>query len=233
MRVERIGDAVLYLGDCLEILPTLGKVSAVVTDPVWPNAPRDLLPGADDPWRLFADSWNVMPSATRVVIVMRHDSDPRFLNPIPAGYVRAVWLPYVMPGYIGRLLGGDEIGYCFGTPIPSRPGQRVIPGRANPVQPGGRKANGHPCSRAIEHFNFLIRWWSEPTEMVLDPFMGTGTTGVACANLGRKFTGIEIEEKYFDIACRRIEAAYKQPRLFEDEPAPLPGQAEMDYHTEP
>ena len=53
--------------------------------------------------------------------------------------------------------------------------------------------------------------------------MGSGTTGVACANLGRKFIGIEIEPKYFDIACRRIEAAYKQPRLFKDE-APKPVQ---------
>jgi DNA modification methylase len=51
-------------------------------------------------------------------------------------------------------------------------------------------------------------------ETILDPFMGSGTTGVACANLGRKFIGIEIEPKYFDIACERIEAAYAQMRLF-------------------
>ena len=50
---------------------------------------------------------------------------------------------------------------------------------------------------------------------ILDPFMGSGTTGVACANLGRKFIGIEIEPKYFDIACERIEAAYAQGRLFD------------------
>ena len=60
-------------------------------------------------------------------------------------------------------------------------------------------------------------------ETILDPFMGSGTTGVACANLGRKFIGIEIEPKYFDIACRRIEDAYKQPRLFDDpKPQPVP-----------
>jgi DNA modification methylase len=57
---------------------------------------------------------------------------------------------------------------------------------------------------------------TRPNETVLDPFMGSGTTGVACANLGRKFIGIEIEEKYFDIACKRIEIAYSQPRLFDD-----------------
>jgi len=57
---------------------------------------------------------------------------------------------------------------------------------------------------------------SSEGETVLDNCMGSGTTGVACANLDRKFIGIEIEEKYFDIACKRIETAYSQPRLFDD-----------------
>ena len=64
---------------------------------------------------------------------------------------------------------------------------------------------------------WLVGLASRTAETILDPFMGSGTTGVACANLDRKFIGIEIEEKYFDIACRRIADAYKQPRLFEDE----------------
>ena len=62
---------------------------------------------------------------------------------------------------------------------------------------------------------------------ILDPFMGSGTTGVACANLGRSFIGIEREPSYFDIACRRIEEAYRQPRLFEDAP-PKPVQQGLD-----
>lgn len=69
----------------------------------------------------------------------------------------------------------------------------------------------------------MVRW----TEgVVLDPFMGSGTTGVACSLLRRKFIGIELHEPYFDIACRRIEEAYKQPRLF-DEPAPKPVQTSL------
>lgn len=63
-------------------------------------------------------------------------------------------------------------------------------------------------------------------ELVLDPFMGSGTTGVACVNLGRKFIGIEREPTYFDIACRRIEEAHRQPRLF-DEPPPKPVQPSL------
>ena len=218
MRIERIGEATLYFEDCREVLPTLGPVDAIITDPVWPNCPPDLLPGATDPLALFRAAWEVMPRAARAVVVMRHDSDPRFLAPVWLPYTRATWLPYVMPGYIGRMLGGDEIGYCFGEPIPSRIGQRVIPGRANPVQPGDRSENGHPCSRALGHFLFLVRWWSETGETILDPFMGSGTTGVACANLGRRFIGIEIEPRYFDIACRRIRDAYAQPRLPLEEP---------------
>lgn len=217
-RIEHIGAATLYLGDCREILPTLGPVDAVVTDPVWPNCPKGLIPGSDDPLGLWVDAWRAMPPTKRVVVVMRHDSDPRFLAPVLPPYARAVILPYVMPSYIGRYLGGDEIAYCFGEPIPSRDGQRLIPGRAPAVQPGGRAANGHPCSRAQEHFDFLVRWWSEPWEIVLDPFMGSATTGASCLKLGRRFVGIEISEQYFDIACRRIEAAYAQPDMLIEPP---------------
>jgi site-specific DNA-methyltransferase (adenine-specific) len=60
----------------------------------------------------------------------------------------------------------------------------------------------------------LIEASSNPGETVLDPFMGSGTTGVVCAKKGRKFIGIEIDEKYFDIACRRIEEAHRQPDMF-------------------
>lgn len=213
MRTEVIGAATLHCADAREVLPSL-QADVVLTDPVWPNCPKDLIPGSDDPYGLFMQTCALLPVVKRMVVVMRHDSDPRFLAPVPLPYVRATWLPYVMPGYIGRLLGGDEIAYCFGEPIPSRPGQRVIPGRADPEQPAGRKANGHPCSRAIGHFRWLTRWWSEEGEIILDPFMGSGTTGEAAITSARKFVGVEINEKYFDTACRRLEQALKQRRLF-------------------
>ena len=60
---------------------------------------------------------------------------------------------------------------------------------------------------------------------ILDPFMGSGTTGVACAKLGRKFIGIEIESKYFDIACERIRKAYDQPDFFVEPPKPAKQEA--------
>lgn len=216
MESVTIGDCVLYCGDAIEILQDLEAADAVITDPVWPNVPDGLLHGSDDPYGLFAAAMENLKLPKRMAIVMRSDSDPRFLSSVPPDldFFVAQVMQYVMPGYIGRKLGGNEIAYGFGEPIPSKPGQRVIPGMSGKVQPTGRQANGHPCSRCIEHFIWLVRWWSEQNETVLDPFMGSGTTGVACAKMGRKFIGIEIEPKYFDIACRRIEEAYKQPNLF-------------------
>ena len=80
----------------------------------------------------------------------------------------------------------------------------AVPGYGPKVQPDGRKANGHPCSRSLKHFEFLVDWWSLPGEMVLDPFMGSGTTLEAAKKLGRKAIGIEIEERYCEIAAKRL-----------------------------
>jgi hypothetical protein len=194
----------IYYGDCRDILLQLTACESIIVDPVWPNCPDGLLAGSDNPQRLWDESWKCLKTPVRYAIVMRSDSDPRMLNKVDLPFARSVQLPYVMPGYIGRYLGGDETAYCFGSPIPSRPGQRVIPGRAPLAQPGARKANGHPCSRVLEHFEFLVRWWSEPEETVLDMFMGSGTTLLAAKNQFRKAIGIEIEERYCEIAAKRL-----------------------------
>jgi DNA modification methylase len=70
----------------------------------------------------------------------------------------------------------------------------------------------HPTPRSVKHARFLVEFWGEGS--VLDPFMGSGTTGIACRNLGREFIGIERDEGYFDIACRRIEQAQRQGDMF-------------------
>lgn len=81
----------------------------------------------------------------------------------------------------------------------------------------------HPARFPVAFAAEFVAAYSDPGETVCDPFMGSGTTGVACVNLGRKFLGIEIDPGYFDIACRRLEEATKQPRLF-DEPIQRPVQ---------
>jgi site-specific DNA-methyltransferase (adenine-specific)/modification methylase len=83
--------------------------------------------------------------------------------------------------------------------------------------PVGRILNGHPSEKPL----LLMRWTIEVVKAqgtILDPFMGSGTTGVAAIQMGRKFIGIEREPKYFEIACKRIEAAYAQGKLFAHEP---------------
>ena len=231
-RVEHLADGVtLYLGDCRDVLPTLGKVDAVLTDPVWPNAPKahawekfgwSDLAGRDQPQQTLADMFAaLMELPKRAVIVVRNDSDPRFFAAVPSAlpFFRAQILSYVLPSYIGRKLGGEELAYGFGEAIkPFNNGASLMPGRSAPAQPV--KANGHPCSRSQEHFDWLMHWWSHSGETILDPFMGSGTTGVAAVKLGRRFIGIEIEPKYFDIACRRIGEAIKQTDLFINIPPP-------------
>jgi len=192
--------------DCRTVLPGI-QADVVITDPVWPNCPAGLLDGHDRPRDLLSEALDLLaPSVKRLVIVLRSDSDPRFLQAVPSRwpFFNAAWLAYAVPGYIGRKLGGNEIAYCFGQPIPSREGQRVIPSIGPKAQPHDRRANGHPCSRALIHMEWLVRWWSEPGELILDPFAGSGTTGLAADRLGRDAILLELRTEYCEIAERRI-----------------------------
>jgi site-specific DNA-methyltransferase (adenine-specific) len=228
-RTEHLSDSVtLYCGDCREVLPTLGRVDAVVTDPVWPNVPVGLLAGSERPFDLFAEFCRALPSSVkRLAIEMRNDSDPRFLACVPGrfDFIQVMWCQHAIPGYLGRVLGGNETVYVYGTPIESTEGRRVIPSVSPKAQPGDRLENGHPCSRALVHQEFVVNWCSDKGETILDPFMGSGTTGIAAVKLGRAFIGIEIEPKYFDIACRRIQAALAAPDLFIERPRPAKQEA--------
>ena len=114
---------------------------------------------------------------------------------------------------------------------------RPIHGAGNPVPETGLRrswweinnaalrteAEGHPAPMPYAMAHDHIVTWTKTDDLVMDPFLGSGTTGVACAKLGRRFIGIELEPRYFDIACKRIDDAYRQPRLFKDEP-PKPKQ---------
>lgn len=89
----------------------------------------------------------------------------------------------------------------------------ILP-KSDPESGHGGASNVHPTQKPLRLMNELVSLFSAPGALVCDPFMGSGTTGVACAGLGRRFVGIEKEPKYFDIACQRIDAAYRQQRLF-------------------
>lgn len=215
-RVE-IGDAVLWRGDCREILLDV-VADTILVDPVWPRCPTQTIVGSDRPYELWGETCLALRQAARpgkrIIVVMRSDCDPRFLQPTPGAFFRAMILPYVIPGYLGRALGGDEIAYWFGECIKTAKGRMVVPGRAPLAQPGFKGHDDHPMMRAPIHFDWLVHWCSDRGETVCDPMMGGGTTGTSCVAVGRPFIGIEIERRWFDIACHRIEEAQRQLRLF-------------------
>ena len=227
MRKEQIGEATLYCGDCLEILPTLGKIGAVVVDPVWPDNSIEEF-SSINPEALFGQMWRTCAKENkpeRAIFHLGCDSNPAMLGWVTLPFFRVASLEYARVGYKGRLLMTGDIAYFFGKPPRSIPGKHVISGRCIATL-AVREKIGHPCPRNLEHVVWYTHQFTEPEDLILDPFMGSGTTGVACANLGRRFIGIEIEPRYFDIACKRIETAYLQPRLF-DNPKPEPVQQEM------
>ena len=195
----------IYHGDCREVMPQL-ECESIITDPVWPNVPEGMFPGVN-PQQLLYDMFAFAPAATyRFTIIMRNDSDPRILSCVPERFefLQVAWLQYVMPGYLGRVLGGNECAYVFGTQVRYAEGRKVIPSISPKAQPGDRPNNGHPCSRALVHMRFLVNWFSDHDETVLDPFCGSGTTLEAAKIHGRRAIGIEIEEKYCEIAAKRL-----------------------------
>jgi len=212
--IETIGDAVLYLGDCREILPELGKVDAVVTDPPYgigrSGKPRST--SSHGGHKGYEDlGWDVSrPDAETFNAILR------------AAHQHVIWggnyFADLLPATAGWLVWDKGQRICQAdcelawTSIP-QPVRAFEKNRAAIAQDGAE----HPTQKPVA----LMQWAVEQTDAstILDPFMGSGTTGVAAIKLGRKFIGIEIEPKYFDIACRRIEEAWKQPRLFE-EPKP-------------
>jgi len=232
MRVEHIGDATLYLGDCLEILPTLGKVDAVVTDPPYGiRLDTDNSRFSGGTAGNMAKRGNGIGTAGGSPIV--GDEKPFDPSPFMIGEAQIFWgwncFPDKLPAgtclvWIKR---NDD---AFGSFLSDAETAWLSKGhgvycRKDLSNNSITHERAHPTQKPVA----LMQWclgFLPAAETILDPFMGSGTTGVACANLGRKFIGIEIEPKYFDIACRRIADAYKQPRLFDD-PNPQPKQGEL------
>ena len=240
-KVRHIGDATLYLGDCLDLLPaiheSIGLIDAVVTDP--PYGVNDtharhlskvkLKSGeragqklgfnginADDmlalakqfvsmskSWVIFTSEWKFMHVLDEAGILIRFgiwrkpDGAPQFTGDRPG-------------------MGWEGVAICH------KPGKKTWNGggkHAFWTFPKGQNNSGHPTGKPLGLFKSFINDFTNEGEIVLDPFMGSGTTGVACALMGRRFVGIEIDPEYFDIACERIEEAYAQPDMFVTQPS--------------
>lgn len=210
----------LYHGDANEVLPELAsqgeRFGACITDPPWPGAHVPIV-GGDRPFELLAE---VAPLAfrlaDRLVLQLGRDTDPRLLAAIPATlpFLCTCWMRYDVPGHKGRLLMSADVAFVFGPPPPSRPGGRVIPGEASGnAARARRRIAGHPCPRRLDHVKWLVRWFGGAS--VLDPFAGSGTTLLAALEHGVGAVGVEIEERFCEVAARRL----AQRALFPPAPA--------------
>ncbi len=221
IREEIIGDCRLILGDCLEVLPTLGGGMAVVSDPPYGmdwdtdstrfsgghrthRARRQ--EGRDDWGDIRNDDVPFDPSAwigfdECILFGANH-----FAARLPVG-TTLVWIKRLDAAF-GSFLSDAEIAWQKG-------GYGVYCKRdlSNYALTASRQ---HPTQKPLDLMEWCVR--RTKAETILDPYMGSGTTGVACVRLGRKFIGIEIDESYFNISCRRISDELARPRLFLDPP---------------
>lgn len=249
-RIETIGDCTLYLGDALAILPTLA-VDHIIGDPPYED---ELHVGAKDQRIIRKDGrtmhgdlgfvgindtraavanacvaassgWVILFTLAEGVRAWRDDlqavkakwdttcfwikpdSSPRFNGQGPARGAECFVTCWAGAGY-RRWNGGGKRGIYTHCVNQGRQGE-------------------HPTEKPVPLMMEIVADFTRPGETVCDPFMGSGTTGVACAKSGRSFVGIEQNERWFDLSCRRIEEAYRQPRLF-SEPVAKPVQTALD-----
>ena len=229
----KIGKSELWLGDCREILPTLGKIGAVVTDPPYGMTSHD--------WDIEIDpiAWMVAKSA---ICFSAEPFTQRLIKSatIPFKY-DLIWVKNTATNLLNckiRPARSHEQILVFGTPdyFPQmrkrsklelarlNAEQRLRMQFANPssvlffdaVNNRNSEREDHPSQKPVDLLVWLLRSYTNTADTILDPFMGSGTTGVAAVQMGRRFIGIEREERYFEIACKRIEDAQRQGDLFID-----------------
>ena len=211
-------DVTLYCADCLEVLPTLeaGSVDAVITDPPYgmnwlcdmtSMAKRGKKYGGKN-WgsKIYGDEKNFDPSPFlnyEYVVLFGYN---HFAGKVPLG-TTLVWIKVYDEGY-GKFFSDAELIWMKG-------GMGVYCTRD--VSMKGITSNRvHPNQKPVSLMKWIIEKYKIPIgKTILDPFMGSGTTGVAAVKLGRRFIGIEKEPKYFDIAIRRISDAVAQPILIQ------------------
>lgn len=206
-RKEVIGNATLYLGDCRDILPTLDRSEACITDPpygigedggrfrdrkggghrILPKKGWDKSPPDADTFKLVLDS------AYDFIIW----GGNYFTDKLP---VSRGWL------YWDKMMGGDfSDGELAWTSL-----DRPLKAYSCCNKMGGKE---HPTQKPDRLMNWCLSLLPNSRD-IIDPFMGSGSTGVACMQFERSFTGIERDPDYFDIACKRIEDAQRQGQLF-------------------
>jgi len=203
-----IGNATLYCGDCMDILPTLDRVDAVITDP--PYGLADRWTGGTwgaDPMYADAKRWDIaLPQSLIDFIISKGDSAIVWGGNYYVMQPSRCWLSWRKTSRM-ETMADFEMAW---TSL-DRPSKEITEDR----NPDGKRQ--HPTQKPLSVMAWSIGFVPK-AKTILDPFMGSGTTGVAAIQLGRSFIGIEREPKYFEIACKRIEQAVAQGQLFAPEP---------------
>ncbi|WP_461256486.1 DNA-methyltransferase [Treponema sp. R80B11-R83G3] len=220
MRREVIGNCELHLGDCMDILPTLQRVDAVVTDPPYGVMLGEINTGQarkkeQTSYEGFSDTpeyikEKVIPAINMAIAISNcalitpgnrnlmlyppYDDIGVWFNPAGSGAGRWGFILAHMILYYGK------------NPRAAKPGNGASSAWLKNERVGDIN-NIHPCPKPLNFMKWAVNKVSYENQIILDPFMGSGTTGVACIELKRKFIGIEINENYFNAACKRLKEA--------------------------
>jgi len=205
--IVTIGDATLYLGDCMDILPTLDKVDAVITDPPYGIADDYLKPSNKGEWSNFYSekiNWDSFAPEDAVKIsISLADKAIIWGGNYFSLQPKRGWL--IWDKMQSHTSGHAELAWTnLDIPIRSFAYSRAAL---------STEKKQHPTQKPVGLMTWCIDLSGSP-QTILDPFMGSGTTGVAAIQMGRKFIGIEREPKYFEIACKRIEQTTRQDDMF-------------------
>ena len=215
------GSVTLYRGDCMDVLPHLSGVDAVVTDPPY-GVGLGQKPNAQRFDRVEYDSFtDDVLHIDRVCVPVIRACFKMFGRVVMTPGVRNMYR-YDAPTHTGSFFypaasGCNSWGFSCWQPVFFY-GKDPYAGRGS--RPDSFKStesaerNGHPCPKPIGQTVWMVERGSLSGQAIMDPFMGSGTTGVACVKLGRKFIGIELSRDYFDIAVKRIKSAYADGGLF-------------------
>ena len=219
-RVEQIGDATLYLGRCEDVLQLIGaRVGAIVVDPPYgigeargANASRGNLAIAQD---YGVSDWDDRPLDAAIISLFRSCSRWQIIfggnfYHLPPSSCWLVWDKEITGDFADCELAWTNL------PKAVRRLRYLWNGYMRKERDVRRE---HPTQKPVRVMEWCIGHLPADVGMICDPCMGSGTTGVACASLGRRFIGIELDPRYFDIACRRIDEAQRQGRLFDPPPA--------------
>ena len=202
-----IGNATLYLGDCMEVLPTLDKVDAIITDPPYGIGQDGGAQRTRGSKRVNGEKmgWDNQRPSKEIFDAIQALSDVQI---IWGGNYFADYLPASMGWlYWEKRMGGDFADGELAWTSQHKALRQFSYYKKN-------KGDEHPTQKPLSLMKWCIEQCKNNPDTILDPFMGSGTTGVAAVQMGRKFIGIEREPKYFAIACKRIEDAQRTFDMF-------------------